>query len=74
MNDKHTTTGKSPERGVEATYSVAIGTMPGSPDQLDKDVYSATHYVRRLYEESCSRLGIPMRNLSPIQIGMRSVR
>jgi hypothetical protein len=43
-------------------------------DNLDVMVFFATHAVRRDYEIACHNLGQQPRKLSPIVIGMRSVR
>lgn len=48
--------------------------VPVRVDPVDRLVYSATLMVRQQYVKSCHELGITPRQLSPVQIGMRSVR
>ena len=45
-----------------------------SVDNLDKQVYTETYQIRDLYYEACARLGLKPRELTPVVIGMRSVR
>jgi hypothetical protein len=44
------------------------------PDYLDHMVYGATLAVRKEYVAACKRLGQTPRQLSPLIVGMRSVR
>lgn len=44
------------------------------PDKIDKEVYTETFQVREMYYKACKNLGLKPSKLSPIVIGMRSVR
>ena len=43
-------------------------------DRLDKEVFTETVQLRRLYTEARRRLGLRHKPLTPPVIGMRSVR
>jgi hypothetical protein len=48
--------------------------MDDRPDKIDKMVYTETMQIRKLYEETCIRLGLKPRVLTPIVIMQRSVQ
>lgn len=47
--------------------------METRPDSIDKDVYTSTIQIRKLYEDACLRLHIRPRELTPVTLMQRSV-
>ena len=62
------------QRGLQGVLSDATVESGYRPDHIDRMVYSATQQVRNQYIQSCANLHLQPRDLSPVVIGMRSVR
>lgn len=55
---------------METRIGSPVGTRP---DDLDKDVYTNTMQLRKIYYDACDKLHIPPRKLTPVTLMQRSV-